>query len=204
MHSKTISARLQNLPTSTTQFILRYLKRTDHVQLLSTCETLKQQFHEQLETCQGLIRNIRIALTPLLHMRIRLPGFFTPTHTFIESTQHNYSTYPYLHEWAQHWGNPHALSTWLDDVGMGAFNPSEAILPLNAWTQRAQGTRLSDFLCSAFTQYFYVPVEHHRRRTTHDASLVICFEYHDFCGIIWTGQIARNRRVKTRECTRQS
>jgi len=194
------TTHIQDLPVSCTSKILNYLTFPEQVPTLSSCDIFQTDFQQRCEKFRALARYAREALAPL-HTQppLRLPGFLTPTTVLVESMSKYYCTRssndpePWLS------GSYANLQEWLEEVGMGAFSPSESILILNAWTAREADNRISDFLREAFTGYFYIPQPPTHNYPHNGAGLVITISCRGYDGIIWAGTLAKQRIQQIQE-----
>ena len=188
------------IPANLFPAILDNLKAADVVQLLQASKNTRKDNTHAAAACTSRIRTLKEATAPLAHPRVRLPGFATPPDAFVEDTSRPEHMHQCLLHWAADWGSTGALHDWLQDIGLGAFSPAEAILCMNAWSERAHGTRLSDLLVKAVTQFYYQSEETTDEENPFSlpgkaaASLLILFEYNRFTGAVWAGDIAFKRR----------
>ncbi len=188
------------IPATVFPIILDNLKAIDVLQLLQVDKNIRKDNAHVTAACSARIRDLREATAPLSRAKLRLPGFATAPDVYVEDTTRPEHMHQFLLHWAADWGNTGILYDWLQDTGLGAFHPAEAVLCMNAWSERAHGNRLSDLLTKSASHFYYQSEESTDDENPFalpgkaDASLVILFEYNRFTGAIWAGDIAPKRR----------
>ena len=193
---------LRDLPLPCASKILNCLAFPEQVPTLSSCSSFQIDFQQRCDKFRALARHVRQSLKPLsTSLPLRLPGFLSPTTMLVEGKSQYYSTRSGSETEPWQSGSQANLEEWLEEVGMGAFSPSESILALNAWTAREPGNQLSDFLREAFTRYFYIPRPPTRNYPHNGAGLLITFNYRGYEGIIWAGTLAEQRKQQMQQNT---
>ena len=126
-------------------------------------------------------------MEPLKTMQLQFPGFHRPVDIRCTSGW----TPPNPLDPLQTLGPVEDLLYWLDDFGLEAFSPVEAILVMNAWpagATRQAAAALSDLLAESNSNFFFAATLAPRRagtRARHTVvNVVVFFTYRGLNGVL--------------------
>ena len=145
---------------------------------------------KRLAWAQGILTDaarLRRVMEPLKTMQLQFPGFHRPVDIRCTSGW----TPPDPLDPLQTLGPVEDLLYWLDDFGLGAFSPVEAILVMNAWpagATRQAAAALSDLLAESNSDFFFAAKLAPRRagtRARHTVvNVVVFFTYRGLNGVL--------------------